>query len=124
MGALLLDHRDFLIVDGCLDLKAISKAGLSQERLFAQLRAEGIDNLGKVKRMYFEPSGTFTILEATRARPGLPIIPEWDQDYMDDRQTLQDHYACCNCGLLVREWQKPHKECSRCGKNEWRQAVQ
>jgi uncharacterized membrane protein YcaP (DUF421 family) len=124
LGAVLLDHRNFIIVDGCLNIQEIGKAGLSQERIFAQLRSENIDSLGKVKRLYFEPSGVFTLLEATRPRPGLPIIPEWDQDYMNDRQTLRDHFACCNCGQVVKSRQKPDKECSRCGHNEWREAVQ
>jgi uncharacterized membrane protein YcaP (DUF421 family) len=124
LGAIVLDHRDFLVVDGCLNLKEIGRSGLSQERLFAQLRSEGIDNLGKVKRMYFEPSGTFTILEASRPQPGLPIIPEWDEDYMEDRQTLRDRFACCNCGQVVQGWKKPDQNCSRCGHNEWREAVE
>jgi uncharacterized membrane protein YcaP (DUF421 family) len=124
MGALLLDHRDFLVVDGCLNLKAIGQAGLSQERLFAQLRSEGIDNLGKVKRMYFEPSGGFVIMEASKAKPGLPIVPVWDEEYLEDRQTLHDKFACCNCGQIVKEQKKPDRNCNRCGHNEWREAVQ
>ena len=124
MERALLDHRNHLISNGCLNLEEIAKGGLSQERLFAQLRADGIDNLGKVKRMYFEPSGRFVILEEPKARPGLPIIPEWDKDYMEDRETLKDKFACCNCGVIVKERQKPNKDCKRCGHNEWREAVQ
>ncbi|HEX8530276.1 MAG TPA: YetF domain-containing protein, partial [Cytophagales bacterium] len=60
----LLDHNNILIEDGCINQQEMRKAGLSQERLFAQLRSEGIDSLGKVQRLYFEPSGKFTVLEA------------------------------------------------------------
>src|ERR671921_64023 len=95
----------------------LRKSVVSQERLFAQLRSDGIDNLGKVKRLYFEPSGGFVILEAPKPKPGLPIVPEWDQDYMEDRQTLEDTFACCNCGKLVKEPQNPDKNCTRCGYN-------
>jgi uncharacterized membrane protein YcaP (DUF421 family) len=123
MERVLMDHNNILIEDGCINQQEILKSGLSQERLFAQLRSSGIDSLGKVQRLYFEPSGRFTILEAPEPAPGLPILPEWDTDYTDDRETLPDKFACCNCGQIVKETAKPDRPCERCGQNEWRQAV-
>ena len=119
-----MDHNNVLIADGCLNHSEVRKAGLSQERLFAQLRSEGIDNLGKVQRMYFEPSGRFTILQAPKPTPGLPIIPQWDNGYIEEKQLVRDHFACCNCGLVVQAGRMPTTECRRCGQNEWREAVQ
>jgi uncharacterized membrane protein YcaP (DUF421 family) len=123
MERVLLDHNNILIADGCINQKEMLKAGLSQERLFAQLRSEGIDSLGKVQRLYFEPSGKFTLLEAPEPVAGLPILPEWDQDYTDDRETVSDKFACCNCGHVQKAAQAPTTPCERCGQVEWRPAV-
>ncbi len=123
MERVLLDHNNVLIADGCINQKEMRKAGLSQERLFAQLRSEGIDSLGKVQRLYFEPSGKFTILEAPNPVPGLPILPEWDRDYTDDWETSSDKFACCNCGHVLKTTQKPDAPCERCGQVEWRPAA-
>ena len=119
----LLDHNNILIEDGCINQREMRKAGLSQERLFAQLRSEGIDSLGKVQRLYFEPSGKFTVLEAPDPVPGLPILPEWDHDYTDDWETSPDKFACCNCGHVMKTPQKPEVPCERCGQEEWRPAA-
>ncbi len=123
MERVLLDHNNILIEDGCINQKEMLKAGLSQERLFAQLRSEGIDSLGKVQRLYFEPSGKFTLLEAPEPVPGLPILPDWDQDYTDDWETLSDKFACCNCGHINKSPRKPTTPCERCGHLEWRPAA-
>lgn len=44
-----------LVSESVIDVKVLESISLSRERLFAQLRSEGIAHLGKVKRLYMEP---------------------------------------------------------------------
>ncbi len=119
-----MDHNNILIADGCLNLPEVRKAGLSQERIFAQLRSSGVDSLGKVQRLYFEPAGRFTLIEAQHPVPGLSTIPNWDQDYFDDRKKLPGQYACANCGNVINKPHQPDQDCNRCGKNHWLNSVE
>lgn len=109
-----------MVEEGCLKLEAMQSAVLPQERLFAQLRSEAIDNLGAVKRVYMEANGEFTILKQPEPKPGLSILPNWDQDFLQEQRKVPGTFACCNCGNLAPEDYSP---CNRCGQNEWAGAV-
>ncbi|OUJ73993.1 DUF421 domain-containing protein [Hymenobacter crusticola] len=109
-----------LLEDGCLQLSAMQEAVLPQERLFAQLRSEAIDNLGAVKRVYMEANGSFTILKQPKPQPGLSILPNWDQDFLREQRKVPGTFACQGCGNLAQDKQAP---CSRCGKTVWTTAV-
>src|SRR3954466_2233977 len=49
-----------LVSDGSLDLGELKVCALSVDRVQAQLRGEGLLNLGQVERLYFEPGGSFS----------------------------------------------------------------
>src|SRR5215212_1028991 len=49
-----VDNYTLLVEDGVLKLDEMKKTRLTIERLFSQLRGQGIRHLGEVKRLYFE----------------------------------------------------------------------
>lgn len=112
-----------LVEDGCLRLQFLSHVGLSRELVFAQLRSEGIYNLGQVQRMYIEADGSFTVLEQPEPQPGLPIIPEWDQDFIQEQVKDEEMYVCGSCGALLEEDGTIENDCSTCKHKEWKRAI-
>ncbi len=69
-----------MVKEGCLDLEEMTKARISKEQLFANLRSQNIKHLGQVKRVYLEGCGMFTVFRQSDTRPGLSILPEKDPD--------------------------------------------
>ena len=113
-----------LIENGCLNLEELKKVGLSRERVFSQLRAASIANLGKVQRLYLESSGKFAVLEQPKSKPGLPIIPDWDKDFIKDEPSPESLYACGSCGNLSEGQHSTDRECRKCGQRQWKRAVE
>jgi len=58
-----------LVYDGVLNIKEMKITRISRERLFAQLRSEGIKHLGQVQRFYFEANGTLPSSTMNRQSP-------------------------------------------------------
>jgi uncharacterized membrane protein YcaP (DUF421 family) len=108
-----------LVIDGVLQLKEMWKARITKEQLFAQLRGMEIIHLGKVKRLYLEASGEFSVIENEGPTAGLPVIPPWDGDFIKE-QHFTNQQVCGNCGTL----QTPaDKKCKTCGRNEFATAI-
>lgn len=111
------DKYNMIVKDGVLNIDAMLVARVSRDRVFAQLRGEGITNLGSVKRLYFEASGTFSLLKTVKPVPGLSIIPKWDNGFSRKIQLPSIELLCGNCGNF-----KPKVvagDCQNCGKNDW-----
>jgi uncharacterized membrane protein YcaP (DUF421 family) len=111
-----------LVSDGVLDYKMMETAGVSQERIFSQVRSEGIDNLGKVQRLYMESGGSYSLLEKEGENPGLSVIPAWDTDYRNSQQYRNDMRSCRNCGHTVKT-DEAFSNCTRCDSNTWETSV-
>lgn len=45
-----------LVSDGCINLRELRACALGAERVHAQLRGEGLLNLGQVERLYSNPA--------------------------------------------------------------------
>lgn len=112
-----------LIEDGRLKLKSMAQVGLSRERVFAQLRSEGIYNLGNVQRMYIEAGGSFTILENDKPIYGLSIIPDWDRDFKNEVTNLENAYNCKNCGAGLAKAAGLKSHCQECNHVDWEKSV-
>ncbi len=108
-----------LVQDGVLNLKSMARVNVSKSRLFAQLRSEGITHLGVVQRYYMEANGTFSIKTQDGQKPGLCIIPEWDQELFEELCTKDDQRVCGECGQL----ESREDTCESCGKGRWTHAV-
>ncbi|WP_437675683.1 DUF421 domain-containing protein [Sorangium sp. So ce131] len=111
-----------LIADGCLDHRAIASSLLTRDRVFAQLRSQGLEHLGQVDRLHLEANGSFTTLKAQEDRPGLSLLPAWDGDAHRAQPEATGVRACEGCGLVVRRGEEP-PACDRCGGSAWVRAV-
>ena len=115
---------DTLVRDGVMRLNIMKRVRITRERLFAQLRSENFDHLGKVKRVYMEANGSFTLIQNEERQPGLLVLPEWDEPFIHEKVTQTNIAICRNCGE-----KKPgsHNDgvvkCTNCGASDWTKAV-
>ena len=98
-----------IVEDGRLELDALRTATLSEEDVFMRLRREGIEQLGRVKHVYLEHDGSFSIFKfPTEAdNPGLPILPPRDikkRVIFEAGQIISRgaYFACYRCGETVK----------------------
>jgi uncharacterized membrane protein YcaP (DUF421 family) len=114
------DKLDILVSDSVLELKIMRKIRISKERVFAQLRSEGLTCLGEVKRLYIEANGSFTLIKKEAPTAGLSLIPDWDKEYQNKQQKSSDLFVCNSCG---NERMNNEIYCPHCNKHEWIPAV-
>lgn len=112
-----------VVNDGVLQLDHMEQSVLSQERLFAQLRSENLEHLGQVRYLFMEANGTFSMVEETDPKPGLSLIPGWDEEFRQEQPVAPDAFACLKCGQVVAAPQKPATPCPHCAAKEWEPAV-
>ena len=109
-----------MVKDHVLNLDAMSHSKISREQLFSELRSRSIKHLGKVKRLYMESNGTFSLVEDTPEQAGLCIIPEWDTNYRK-RMHIENHTYVCNiCGNKKDD---SAINCNNCQHDDWVKAV-
>jgi uncharacterized membrane protein YcaP (DUF421 family) len=114
---------DILVEDGVLHVKNMERVRLSRERLVAQLRGEGIKQLGMVKRFYMEANGSFTLIPQQDERDGLSVVPRWDKP-LNARFIKSDRYIVCEtCGYLQQLPYDQKEQCRNCKSNKWTAAV-
>lgn len=119
-----------LILDGRVDMEGISKAQISREELYMELRQAGIENLGQVHRAYMELDGKVSVFrfEPQEIRTGVPLHPEWYVKHLDkgwQKSPREDYYACYYCGNVEHfpeGLDMPH--CELCGHQDWVTASQ
>ncbi len=112
-----------LIEDGVLQLDVMKESRISRQQVFAVLRGEKIYNVRKVKRLYMEACGIFSLYTEDEEQPGLSTFPDTDQEV----HSLQPEagpaiVACMSCGntITVKNRQQP---CPVCQHVEWTPAV-
>ena len=113
-----------LVADGVLQLDTLEHSVLSQEQLFAQLRGESLEHLGQVRRLYMEANGTFSLVEEEKPKPGLSLIPSWDESFRKLQPVAVGKFACLKCGQVLEVPDKPTSNCSQCGMQNWEPAVE
>lgn len=91
-----------LVQNSVLELETMKKSQISRERLYAQLRYEGIRHLGEVKRLYLEANGAFCLIKETNIQPGLPFIPEQDTDMLQ-HLAPSGNIICKKCGAVKND---------------------
>jgi uncharacterized membrane protein YcaP (DUF421 family) len=110
---------EVLLADGRLQIDALRRNGISRERLVAQLRANGVLQLGAVDRVYIETNGGFSLVLAESPRPGLSLVPEWDPKLAAELEYDQGARACAECGGTV-SGPNGSDSCQFCRAHEWR----
>jgi len=99
----------------------MERTKLSRDQLFANLRAANIEQLGQVKRVYFETSGDFSIYQQEPPQPGLSVLPAKDPAILRAEPTA-DRQACQNCGHTEPTTRRP-ATCPRCAAAQWTPSV-
>jgi len=123
-------HGDMnvLIEDAVIKYDCLRHVSMSKSLLLQQLRAQGVDHLGKVKRLYMESSGAFSLLKNDDPEPGLSIIPAEDDNYWAHQERCEDAYVCSNCGNKSKEKLQSSNgtkqlQCEQCKGSIWEQSV-
>lgn len=109
-----------LISDSRLNLDKMQVTGITKEKAFSQLRANGVRHLGEVKRLYFEAGGAFTLIRNPKPGPGLGILPEVDNDFIRESCRHTDTLVCQRCGENLKS---ATEACTNCGSDERVNAV-
>lgn len=107
-----------LVLDGVLQLDTMENVRITRDMLFAQLRSAKIKQLGKVNRVYMEADGSFSIVKSNNPKPGLLLLPEWDDEYIHESLSFTDQVICKNCGA-----EKNAADCGHCHSSESTNAV-
>jgi uncharacterized membrane protein YcaP (DUF421 family) len=116
-------HR--LILDGMIDLAGVKAAVLSREEVYMELRQNGIQQLGEVRRAYLEIDGQVSVFRYAPedVKPGLALLPHPDMVNFEIHDTTLPRtstYACYNCGrteFLEKNSRTP--PCPRCKDTRW-----
>ena len=85
-----------LVKDGVLDLAGMRSLRMSREQVFAALRLRKIFNLGRVKRMYFEACGEFSVFTCENEPPGLSTLPPSDEALRQAQPRASESQRVCN----------------------------
>jgi hypothetical protein len=70
-----------------------------------------------------EANGTFSLVEAPQPRPGLSLLPAWDEDFRRLQPVAAEAFACAVCGHVQTAPEKPAQPCPHCGAQTWEPAV-
>jgi uncharacterized membrane protein YcaP (DUF421 family) len=118
----ILGQMYLLVKDGVLQTKELSREYISRTQIFGILRSKSIINLGMVKRLYLETSGSFTMYTYKNERPGLSLLPREDKALFNSQHLVSDKKACNICGQLYESTLVPD-QCDNCQSNEFVQPV-
>jgi uncharacterized membrane protein YcaP (DUF421 family) len=112
-----------LVEESVLNYTCMKHVGMSRSLVLQQIRSHGLDHLGKVKRLYMETSGGFSIVEQKDIKPGLSVIPKHDEDYWSQANFRDDICVCSNCGFCKEKLENDNGKCENCQEKEWEAAV-
>ena len=103
-----------LVKDSVIDIGALKNVMISRQQLFEILRNKGIRQLGQVKRVYLEASGTFSIYHYEDVKPGLSIMPDKDKIINTSSEKV-----CAKCGNAMNKNLSDGQICGNCDNTEW-----
>lgn len=112
-------YFSILVDEGRMQPEAMRASRISRERLLSHLRSEAIHQLGLVQRLYLEANGTFSLVRQDSPRPGLSLIPDWDERFVREQRTRPDHPVCSNCGERPPATARIPAACPNCGATVW-----
>ncbi|MEO7801864.1 MAG: YetF domain-containing protein [Ginsengibacter sp.] len=109
-----------LIKNGVFSIENFQKETLGEDEFFAELRMQGVSQLGQIEEGIVESSGNISLFyyPDEQVKFGLPIMP----DSLDKSQTeITDIalYSCIFCGYTVEIKPVSKFTCPSCKKIEW-----
>jgi uncharacterized membrane protein YcaP (DUF421 family) len=116
------NRATIILRDGRLLPDELRRVGISNQQLFAALRASSVRQLGELKRIYMEAWGEFSLFRAEPSKPGLSTEPESDLALRQRQWRVPECVACARCGFVVERKALPG-ECEHCHADVWVDAV-
>jgi uncharacterized membrane protein YcaP (DUF421 family) len=112
-----------IIDDGLFTNHILNNQNISFDEFFMELRLEGIEHLGQVRKAILEVNGQISIFrnDASEIKPGLNILPD----------IVQQHYrvipynglhSCINCGYTEIQEKDEQPVCPSCNHTKWGRA--
>jgi hypothetical protein len=92
--------------------------------VLAQLRSEGLLQLGSISRFYMEAGGSFTLVRNPNPVPGLSILPTWDDGIRDCFIEHPEQQICVRCGFPQKPTGHGYAKCPNCAGEKWVTAVE
>jgi len=109
-----------LIKDGVFSFENFSKEVLGEDEFFAELRMQGVSQLGQIEEAIEESSGNISIFyyHDEEVKFGLPIMPG-SLENSQKKINESDHYSCIFCGYT--DYFEPIEKitCPSCKKTNW-----
>jgi hypothetical protein len=112
-----------LVREGQFQLADLARTAMPREKIYEAMRLRGLQHLGQVSRLYMESSGAFSVTFAKPTRPGLSVLPRFDEELHEEARA-PGWYACINCATVVENQLRPEGRCSACGAAAWTCAEQ
>ncbi len=109
--------------DGYLVIQNMTPNRVSRDRIFAELRVNGLKHLGGIKRFYFEADGSFTLIQNKEKKYGLSVLPDFDTDMVNE-QKQADKEVCIICGMDKPDTAEQPPKCPNCGNNKYVKAIE
>jgi uncharacterized membrane protein YcaP (DUF421 family) len=110
----------YLIRKGSFSIENFSKEALGEDEFFAELRMQGVSQLGQVEEAIVESSGNISIFyyPDEEVKFGLPIMPDSLHGGQHEIKEA-DHYACSFCGYTEKLKPAQSVTCPECKKTRW-----
>lgn len=123
-GQLLEGYSHRVVMDGELDIGGMRAAHLVSREIYSEVRQEGIESLGQVRRAYLEIDGNLSVFpyEPDDQRPGLSLIYEAKTDDIDLNDPKAQYRACFHCGF-TQPLSEREGRCPRCRHKEWGRGI-
>ncbi len=100
----------------------MTRSTFSKDPIDAELRSEGIHHTGEVAKFIIESNGSFSLIKKESPKPGLSVIPEFDQAFMEELLTQTEKVVCQQCGAKRQNGNET--TCADCNKSAlWVRAV-
>lgn len=109
-----------LIKNGVFSIDNFTKEALGEDEFFAELRMQGVSQLGQVEEAIIESSGNISIFyyPEEEVRFGLPVmmnsLEAWQKEIKE-----HDYYACIFCGYTEKLTPATTCNCPECKKDKW-----
>ena len=109
-----------LIKNGTFSIEDFSKESLGEDEFFAELRLQGVSQLGQIEEAFEESSGDISIFyfPDEDVKFGLPIMP-YSLDSRQQNIKEDGNYACIFCGYTEKLKPAAKYACPKCQKDWW-----
>ena len=109
-----------LIKNGVFSIENFKKEILGVDEFFAELRMQGVSQLGQIEEAIEESSGNISIFfyPDEEVKYGLPIMPD-SLKASFQKISENDHYSCTFCGYTEKLKPAGKSVCPVCKKYKW-----